>query len=352
MKKKILITTGGSGGHVIPASVLNDHLQYEFNVVISTDLRGKKYLTNDNLIIIDTPKLNNFLLLPFKILYILLLSIKSFFILRKKKIDIIISTGGYMSFPICIAAKILSIKIYLVEPNLVLGRANRFFLYFCTKIFCYSEKLKNFPNNYRNKIVTIKPLIRKKFQEKFDNTKKNLDQFKLMIIGGSQGAKIFDKEINEAIIDLSKKYSLKVTHQTSEKNIEYLIRYYSKHNIKNKIFSFDSNFQELIKQSDLCITRAGASTLAELIAVKTPFIAVPLLESKDNHQYENANFYKELGCCWILNQKDFNKRYLMKFLSNIFINKDDYLEKKSNIENLNYQNSWNEVNQKILKNLK
>ena len=87
MKKKILISTGGSGGHVIPATIFYDHLFKEYQVMICTDRRGYKFLKmNDyELEIIDTPKLNNIFLLPINLFLILFLTIKSYFFLRRKK---------------------------------------------------------------------------------------------------------------------------------------------------------------------------------------------------------------------------------------------------------------------------
>ena len=143
MKSKILISTGGSGGHVLPAITIYDHLKSNYETLISTDLRGLKYLDKENYnhIIINTPKLNNLLLFPFSFLKVFILTLKSLIILKRENISILISTGGYMSLPLCLAAKILSIKIYLIEPNMVLGRANKFFLYFAKKLICYSKEL-------------------------------------------------------------------------------------------------------------------------------------------------------------------------------------------------------------------
>ena len=83
--------------------------------------------------------------------------------------------------------------------------------------------------------------------------------------------------------------------------------------MKNEIFNYDKNFIEKIAETDLCITRAGASTLAELSVLNIPFIAVPLPNSKDNHQFENANFYLKNGCCWIIRTKIFLKKKLNNF---------------------------------------
>jgi len=168
MKGKILISTGGSGGHVIPAITIHDHLKENYNILISTDVRGLKYLDDKSYetVVIDTPKLNNFILFPLSILKVFLLILRSLIILKKEKIQILISTGGYMSLPLCIAAWILNIKIYLLEPNMVIGRANKFFLKFCKKIICYSENIISFPKKYKNKLNIINPLIRKKYYNK------------------------------------------------------------------------------------------------------------------------------------------------------------------------------------------
>ena len=351
MKKNILITTGGSGGHVIPAMILHDHLSKQANITISTDIRGSRYLDKDNYNykIIDTPKLNNIFFLPFNVFLILLLTFKSFFILKNRKIEKLISTGGYMSLPLILAAKLLKLKIYLLEPNHVLGRANKYFLNSCIKIFCYAEQIKNFPNNLKSKMVIIKPLVRENIY-KLNPTSKTKDKFNLLIVGGSQGANIFDKNLKNSIVNISKKFSIKVIQQTNEKNISDLSNFYFKNNIDNIIFSYDKNFANIIQQADLCLTRAGASTLAELSILNIPFIAVPFPKSKDNHQFENANYYKSYDCCWIVDQNYFEEK-IEKIVKDIFINKSDYLKKKENLKKLNYQNTWINVNQKILKSL-
>jgi UDP-N-acetylglucosamine--N-acetylmuramyl-(pentapeptide) pyrophosphoryl-undecaprenol N-acetylglucosamine transferase len=236
------------------------------------------------------PKLNNLILFPLSILKVFFLVLKSLIILKKKKIQILISTGGYMSLPLCIAARILNIKIYLLEPNMVIGRANKFFLKFCKKIICYSGNIIDFPKKYKNKLKIINPLIRKKYYNK--KSRENDNKFTLIIIGGSQGAQIFDKILHESIIEVSKSKTLRVIHQTNQKNIDNLKNLYLENNIENTVFSYDQNLNLLIDQADLCITRSGASSLAEISLSKKPFIAIPLPSSKDNHQLENANYYK------------------------------------------------------------
>ena len=249
MKKKILISTGGSGGHVIPAITIHDHLKNNYEVMISTDLRGLKYLDKKNykIFLIDTPRMNKLILLPFTILRVFLLTQKSLFLLKKEKIDMLISTGGYMSLPLCLAAKILKIKFFLLEPNMIVGRANKFFLKFCEKIICYDSDIINFPKKFKNKLVVLSPLIRKKYYEK--NLKLKIDKiFTVIVIGGSQGAEVFNKLLQESFVKISKIKTLKVIHQTNKENINFLKNFYSNNNIESIIFNFENNlFKNLLK---------------------------------------------------------------------------------------------------------
>ena len=350
IKKKILISTGGSGGHVIPATTIYNHLNSKYDVVISTDVRGLRYLDLNKYKIfeVDTPKLDKLFLLPFGILKVFFLTIKSLFLLKKEKIQILISTGGYMSLPLCLAAKILNIKIFLLEPNMIIGRANKFFLNFCEKIICYSKNIIDFPNKFKNKLAISNPLIKKKYYEK--NYKEKIDKiFTVMIVGGSQGAQIFDEIIHQSIVKISKSSPLKIIHQTNQKNVDFFKNFYSENKIENIVFNFDKNLDILLNQSDICITRAGASSLAEIAFLGIPFIAIPLPTSKDNHQFRNANYYKEKDCCWIIDQRNFEKNKFENFLLDLLKKEEDFFKKKRNLKNLNYQNTWNNVNQNLLR---
>ena len=352
MKKKILISSGGSGGHVIPAQIFFDHLKGQFQIFLTSDMRGKKFLNLNNysLTIIDTPQITkNLFLLPIKFLLLLYALIKSIFYLKINKIDILISTGGYMSLPLCVAAKFLGKKIFLFEPNLVLGRANKFFLPICKKIFCYSHKIINFPEKYKRKIQLINPLLRKNFySSKYNYNKIIEDKVNLLIIGGSQGAKLFDTKLKISIISLSKKYNIKIFQQTNFSNYKKLKDFYTKNNIENELFDFKTDIQNTISKANICVTRAGASTLSELIFLNIPSLAIPYTFAKDNHQYENALFYKNKNCCWMLKEEELINDNLTSSLVNIIENKDEYLNKKKNMQKFSYQNTWININEKLI----
>ena len=352
MKKKILISTGGSGGHVIPATIFYEQLKNEYEVFLTIDKRGSKFINLEKftITIIDTPKFTaNLFLLPLNLFVLFFSIIRSLIFLKKKKIDFLISTGGYMSLPLCVAAKIFNIKIYLFEPNMVIGRANSFFLKYSSKIFCYSEKIINFPKKYLNQILLINPLLRKEFYSIELSEQKAIDnEINLLIIGGSQGAKLFDNELKNSIIDISKKYKLNVCQQTSLVNSKNLEDFYKQNSICYQLFDFEENVLKFISNANLCITRAGASTLSELTFLNIPYLAIPYPSAKDDHQFQNALYYKNRNCCWLLKQEDLKNEVLTNNLINIIENKDDYLAKKNSMKKLSYQNTWNKINEKLI----
>ena len=131
MKKKILISTGGSGGHVIPGTIFYEHLKDKFDIYMTSDLRGVKFLNKDkyNLEILDVAKISsNIFLAPYNFFLIFLATLKALFFIKKNKIEALISPGGYMSLPLCLASKILNIRLFLFEPNMILGRSNKLFI--------------------------------------------------------------------------------------------------------------------------------------------------------------------------------------------------------------------------------
>ena len=131
-------------------------------------------------------------------------------------------------------------------------------------------------------MTIIYPLVKETIY-KIKSSNEIQNKFTLLIVGGSQGANIFDKNLKNICVSLSKENSIRIIQQTNEKNVRSLKDFYSKNDLENKIFSFDKNLFNYIQQADLCITRAGASTLAELSVMNVPFVAIPLPTSKDNH---------------------------------------------------------------------
>jgi len=343
--KKIIISTGGTGGHVIPAQVLYDYLVDKNDVVITSDSRGLNYL-NKNLYKIekiDVPKITKNILdfLPFVIFFTLSI-IQSYFFLRKNKANILISTGGYMSIPMCLAARILKLRILLIEPNLVLGRANLFLLNYCEKLFTYSRKIKNLPKRMRYKNFIIKPLIRKDIFLSKKKLEKKQIKFTILIIGGSQGAKKFDHLFKTDLIRLSNNFKIKLFHQTSNQNLKKLKNFYLKNNINSQVFSYSTNLHKIIKKCDFVITRSGASTINELVFLEKPFLAIPFPFARDDHQYYNAKYYVEKKLGWLMRESKVKQNFLYKFIGNLIKNKKLLYQKKKNMHKFHEKYDWYE----------
>ena len=351
--KKILISTGGSGGHVIPATILFDHYKENFETYLTTDKRGEKYIDQNKYIynIIDVPKFSkNIFKLPLILILFLFSFFKSLIYLKKYGIEYLFSTGGYMSVTLCMAAKILNIKIFLYEPNMVLGRSNKFFLKYAKKIICYSNNIRKFPEKYSSKIFLTDFLLRKSiYKSKQENKIEIKNTFKILVLGGSQGAKFFDEEISKLLINLAKINKIYLIQQVSNKNIkEELIKKYNEIGLENEVFEFCDEIYQKYNKVDFAITRAGASTISELIFYNIPFIAMPFPYAKDNHQYYNAKEYYDKNLCWLINENTFDANQLLTLISNLIINKEEYFSKKNNMKKFSYQNTWSDMDQKLV----
>ena len=337
----IVISTGGTGGHVVPAKVFYDYFKKRFNVKLISDKRGLSFIEKEkyNVNEIHIPQFEknlNILIFPF---FLIVSILKSLFFLNKENPKVLISTGGYMSIPHCLAAKILNIKIFLFEPNLVIGRSNLFLLRFCKKVFVYETNLKNLPSKFSHKLKVIKPIVRKEFLKQKKNSL-NSKEFNVLIIGGSQTAKKLDTIFLKDILKISKLINLTVYHQTSKSNKEYLKRFYQENKIRNKVFTFENNIVEIMSLCDFAITRAGASTLSELVSLKIPFLAIPFPFSKDNHQYFNAKFYVDKNFGWLISEHKIFENYFFQFYTENIQNKKLLDKKVEKMSNFIFEESW------------
>ena len=356
--KKILICTGGTGGHIFPAISLAQYLEKKkFNVDLITDYRAKRFINNLNLrnitfINVQTPTGKKGLGLIYSLFLIFFSFLYSVFFLLFKKPQLIIGSGGYASFPVLLAAKLLKKKFVIYETNSVVGRVNKFFLNSSIKIFTgYPLKHLNINND---KINFVGQLIREQIyaaKEKNDLKKDNNFDFTLLVIGGSQGAEIFSKTLPQSLnklFSLNKK--IRIFHQSGNKEQETKIDFSYKKNSNVTIFNFEPNIEKYMMLSDLVITRAGSSTLSELAFLQIPFIAIPFKNSLDNHQFYNAEYFFRMSACWLIDQQELNSEKLFDLVKDLIINKQKLLEKKSKLKELTKTNV-NEIFEKEINNL-
>ena len=319
IKKKIFIATGGTGGHVFPAYSLANYLKNKnFNIKLTSDKRGSFYLkefNNLNLIMIPSSPLvkENLFKLFYSFFVIFFSIIKSLSILIFERPSLILGMGGYSSFPICFAAFILRIKFIIYENNLIIGKANKYLLPFAKKIFVSYKELEGISEKYKNKVVEVGNIVREDIINSniSDDDKPKFDRLNILVLGGSQAARIFADEFPLIFKKLrDTKIKIKIYQQCHYSQNDQLSKFYKDAKIEFEIFNFTSKIIDYYSKSNLVITRSGASVLGELINFKIPFISIPLPSSADNHQYKNAVFYTKRGYGNFLEEKDIkNKLY-------------------------------------------
>ena len=238
---------------------------------------------------------------------------------------------------------------------MVLGRANKHLSSFSKKILLAKKITKNFPEKYKNKTYEVGSILNKNIINfsPFERNENDKGKFSILVLGGSQGAEIFGTVI-PTVVKMIKDagYEIEINQQcTIDWQKNSIIDFYEKNNIKNYVFEFDKNILKLISSSSLAITRCGASTTAELAHTLTPFIAVPLPNSVDNHQYLNAKYYENKGCCWLLEQDNFTTGNLFNLIMETIKNKNKLENIRKNMKkNYNknvYSNIENEIKEFI-----
>ena len=179
--KRILIATGGTGGHIFPSLSLADFLKTKHRVEIVTDKRGLKYLANDKKINIRTINSDTiFGKSVFKaclgIIKIILSFIFSIFSMISSRPKLIIGMGGYSSFPVCVAGYCLKIPVVIYENNLIIGRANKLILPIARKILVSTKDVQGVKSKHIKKIFFSGYLIRSHILNLKKENKQNLEK--------------------------------------------------------------------------------------------------------------------------------------------------------------------------------
>lgn len=340
-KQTIIITAGGTGGHVFPAHTIAKILSNGYNILFCIDCRGHNFLlqlndfnndakTNANdakaytIILIPSSNLDGTLNQKVLSLWKLLFgTLKAIYHCARTNPKLVVGFGGYATIPCILAGYIFKIPIVLHEQNTVLGRVNDFFIKIAKLvILSFPNVLKLNYTKYRDKIVNIGNPIRKEIAEyknnkkfvddrnaKSNDTKNNL--IKILIIGGSQGAGLFNKI--PAYINLLPqiiKNKLIVNHQVRKESMDFVINEYKNYDIKEyNVSTFFKNIANLMNDADLIISRAGALSVSEIEHFGKPAIFIPYALAKDNHQYYNAKYLEDNNSAIIITESEFEKNF-------------------------------------------
>lgn len=332
---KIVITGGGTGGHVIPNLAVVAELKKRYPdadlLYIGSGAEIEEKLVKDKIPYrkVACGKLRRYFSLlnfwdlvkiPFGVL-------QSLFILIKFRPKIIFGKGGYVSVPVVIAGSILGIPTVIHESDIHPGLANRILARFVKKIaIAFPDAKKNFKEKLRSKIVTVGNPIRKeilrgdiKRAQKFFNL--NQEQAVIFITGGSQGAKSLNLKIAEILPHLV--VDFQVIHQYGKSPIIFKHPNYHAYDFLGK------EMADAYVIADLLISRAGANAIFEIAALGKPCIFIPLsLKVSRGDQLLNANFVKEKTGVPVLEQDDLSAVQLERVIRGLLEDEEE-LEKIS-----------------------
>jgi len=346
MKKKLIISGGGTAGHIYPAISIIEFLQVKYVDAeifyigtengMEKDLippLGVKFMTIRSSGLLQ----KSGLLKKIKSYMIFIINIFSGFInslkiIKNIKPDVILGMGGYVCAPVFLACIFLRKKFYIHEQNYIPGRLNLFFSKYASKIFIsFSESEKYFKNDTKKIIFSgnpVRKIIRNINPNDKNYSKYGLKPGKFIItaFGGSLGA---DK-INRSFIDLwdmmkneagfqfllisGKRFYEKITKEKSLFDINGYI--YDNF----KVISYEDNMHEIYNISDLIISRSGANTVAEISVTGIPAILIPFPGAVNNHQYYNADYLAKNGRALLLDDSETSGSNLKKIIKNMISN--------------------------------
>lgn len=362
--KTIILASGGTGGHIFPAISVSTELKNRgYKTVLITDKRAEKYVEDNKNVkdyfseihTISTSSLTgNVFKKANAAKNIGIGYFQAQKLIKDLKPELVIGFGGYPSFPTMYAAVRYAksdskLKTLIHEQNSILGRVNAILSDKVDKIATSFKDTGSINENNCNKqIFTGNPvrkaikLIRELEYTVFDDEM----TFKILVIGGSQGASIFSDIIPEAIANLPEeiKRKIRIDQQCRKEDVERVVEKYKEIGISADVASFYKDIAARIALSHLIITRSGASTVSEIAVAGRPAIFVPYKYAKDNHQMKNALHLKQYGeipsqneiplqSNWIVEEEKFDAEYLKSKLVELFKNPE--LLKKEAEENKN-----------------
>ena len=329
---KIIVVAGGTGGHIYPAIAIINKIKekekkVEFLYIGTSDRMEKDIIPKLGIkfIGIDMEGLNR------KNIFSNVQVIRKFNkavtkakeIIKEFKPDVVIGAGGYITAPVLYAAHKLKIPTLIHEQNSIPGISNKFISNFSDKI-CVSlpNSLNLFPSD--KTVYTGNPR-----SEEIKNVKKkpksslgfNQDKKLVIVVMGSLGSTTMTKKIKELIPGFNNK-AYQVLVITGKKYFDEYKDINVSENVK--IVPYMDDLINVMKDSDLIVSRAGASTIAEITAIGLPAILVPSPYVTNNHQYKNAKELEDRGACIIVTEDDFSKDKIIHEIDKIFDNKDAY----------------------------
>ncbi|MPZ36704.1 MAG: undecaprenyldiphospho-muramoylpentapeptide beta-N-acetylglucosaminyltransferase [Rhizobiales bacterium] len=311
----VLLAAGGTGGHLFPAEALAEALARRgVNVDLATDHRAERYGTRfpareTHIIPSDTVRARNPVALARTVLALGRGLVLSYFVLRRIKPAAVVGFGGYPTLPPVGAATVLKIPTIIHEQNAVMGRANRQLAPHVTAIATSFAGVVDAEPALAGKATrTGNPVRPAAIAAAVPFVAPEADGLvRLLVFGGSQGARIMSEIVPSAIeqLDASLRTRLLLAQQARDEDLARVRGIYASLSIAAEVSPFFSDLPARIAAAHLVIGRSGASTVAELAAIGRPSILVPLPGALDQDQFANAGVLEAAGGAIRLRQDDF-----------------------------------------------
>ena len=306
---KIVITGGGTGGHLSIAKAIKEELNKRGIKPIfigSTNGQDRAWFENDE----------GFLKKYFfntggvvnkggvgkikSLINILGYAYRCRSIFKEHSIDAVFSVGGYSAAPASIASVVFKKPLYIHEQNAVIGKLNSLLKPYAKAIFSSyfdDSPLKDYP-------------VRDIF---FQNARIRDSIKTIIFLGGSQGATAINN-FAKSVAPTLKQRGIKVIHQCGKRDYESLKEFYKKIDFEVDLFDFSKNLEEKIKEADFAISRSGASTMWELSASLLPALFIPYPYAAKDHQYYNAKFLNDSGLCFLKREDELDSSVIDEIL--------------------------------------
>lgn len=343
LRAKIFVVGGGTGGHLFPAIAAQQELvKRGYEVHLITDDRCVKYLASNNssinIHIINSSGFKSGIFAKicsiFKVISAL---VKTFVLLRRERPQLVMTFGGYVAFAPLLCANMLGIDTVIHEQNCFLGKVNKWFAYRARKILLTFKDTKNVPAGNAQKIIVSGNPVREEISK--IKVKKNFvkNPFKIVVMGGSQGAKVFSDLVPEAIEIIMTRHSdfkFEIIQQAKAEDVDRIKSIYNKWNIKCEISDFFHNIPEILSKAHLVIARSGASTIAELIELVQPALFVPFPFAAEKHQDFNADVIAKNGGGWWISQDVITSEILAKKIIEMYEDRNILIRASKKLEQL------------------
>ncbi len=328
--KLILLSAGGTGGHMFPAEALaQDLISRGYRVALATDVRGQKYIPFAGGIpvhVLNSGTVGAGIVRKVKAAISLGLG---FFqarkLLKELKPAVVVGFGGYPSVPAVYAAQGMKIPTVIHEQNAVLGRANVFLAPKATKIAVAWSHVEGLEAQDENRAIITGNPVRPEISALYNKPYPTIERdgtLRIFITGGSLGASIFSEVVPSALARLPEHHRarLDIVQQCREEDIERVREVYNNAKITCTLQPFFKDMAQQFERCHLVIARSGAGTVSEVTTAGRPAIFVPYPHHADQQQKRNADAVADAGGAWVMTQNGFTPEALLARLETFLQN--------------------------------